>query len=197
MLWDFAGGRRGLHGIRRAAVRGRSPGTGQRALDARHAVTQYVKVATHFGHVGSERVDRATQTRPLPFDLTAQGCPLPTNHRHQYGQHRGHRTHRAEQHGNAVRHWRRAYCNGPADAREVRYVATDGMECPAFVDTLRVTRKKEATMPNTQRSYASRGHGQYTHNMATAASTSNLAVVLVDVSMGVLRPPAAPPQGPG
>ena len=31
------------------------------------------------------------------------------------------------------------------------------------------------------------GHGQYTHNMATAASTSNLAVVLVDASRGVLR----------
>ena len=31
------------------------------------------------------------------------------------------------------------------------------------------------------------GHGQYTHNMATAASTSNLAVVLVDASKGVLR----------
>ena len=31
------------------------------------------------------------------------------------------------------------------------------------------------------------GHGQYTHNMATAASTSDLAVVLVDASKGVLR----------
>ncbi len=31
------------------------------------------------------------------------------------------------------------------------------------------------------------GHGQYTHNMATAASTSDLAVILVDASKGVLR----------
>ncbi len=113
ILWDFAGGRRGLHRIRRAAVRRRSPGTGQRALDARHAVTQYVQVATHFGHVGSERVDLAAQTRPLPFNLTAQGCPLPTNHRHQYGQHCGHRSHRAEQHGNSVRHRDEHTATGP------------------------------------------------------------------------------------
>ena len=74
-LWDFAGGRRGRHLIRRAAIRRRSPGTGQRALNARHGVTQYVQVATHFGHGGSERVDLAAQTRPLPFNLTAQGRP--------------------------------------------------------------------------------------------------------------------------
>ena len=85
------------------------------AFNARHAVTQYMKVATHFGHVGAERIDRvaqalhlhldrATQTRPLPFDLTAQGRPLPTNHRHQYGQRRGYRSHRAEQNGNSVHH---------------------------------------------------------------------------------------------
>ena len=115
ILWDLAGGRRRLHGVRRAAVRRRPPGAGQRALDARHAVTQYVKVAAHFGHVGSERVDLVAQALPLPLDLATQtrpcpsisrrrAAPLRTNHWHQHGQHRGHRSHRAEQHGNSVRH---------------------------------------------------------------------------------------------
>ena len=72
----------------------------------------------------------------------------------------------------------------------------DGLDFALLLDGLEAEREQKITIDVAYRFFSTRnrrfivgdvpGHEQYTRNMATAASTADLAVILVDASKGVL-----------
>src|SRR5215831_627998 len=80
--------------------------------------------------------------------------------------------------------------------KATRNSATDGLDLSLLTDGLRAEREQGITIDVAYRYFATPkrkfiiadtpGHEQYTRNMATGASTANLAVILIDARYGVL-----------
>lgn len=80
--------------------------------------------------------------------------------------------------------------------KATRNLTTDGMDLSLLTDGLRAEREQGITIDVAYRYFATPkrkfiiadtpGHEQYTRNMATGASTANLAVILIDARYGVL-----------
>src|SRR6201993_2384663 len=75
-------------------------------------------------------------------------------------------------------------------------LTTDGLDLSLLTDGLRAEREQGITIDVAYRYFATAkrkfiiadtpGHEQYTRNMATGASTANLAIILIDARYGVL-----------
>src|ERR1700694_234911 len=80
--------------------------------------------------------------------------------------------------------------------KATRNLTTDGLDLSLLTDGLRAEREQGITIDVAYRYFATAkrkfiiadtpGHEQYTRNMATGASTANLAIILVDARNGVL-----------
>ncbi len=80
--------------------------------------------------------------------------------------------------------------------KATRNLTTDGLDLSLLTDGLRAEREQGITIDVAYRYFATPkrkfiiadtpGHEQYTRNMATGASTANLAVILIDARYGVL-----------
>jgi len=80
--------------------------------------------------------------------------------------------------------------------KATRNLTTDGLDLSLLTDGLRAEREQGITIDVAYRYFATAkrkfiiadtpGHEQYTRNMATGASTANLAVILIDARYGVL-----------
>ncbi|HEY7390615.1 MAG TPA: sulfate adenylyltransferase subunit CysN [Bryobacteraceae bacterium] len=80
--------------------------------------------------------------------------------------------------------------------KATRNVSTNGLDLSLLTDGLRAEREQGITIDVAYRYFATPkrkfiiadtpGHEQYTRNMATGASTANLAVILIDARYGVL-----------
>jgi sulfate adenylyltransferase large subunit len=80
--------------------------------------------------------------------------------------------------------------------KATRNVTTNGLDLSLLTDGLRAEREQGITIDVAYRYFATPkrkfiiadtpGHEQYTRNMATGASTANLAIVLIDARLGVL-----------
>ena len=80
--------------------------------------------------------------------------------------------------------------------KATRNLTTDGLDLSLLTDGLRAEREQGITIDVAYRYFATPrrkfiiadtpGHEQYTRNMATGASTANLAIVLIDARYGVL-----------
>ncbi len=80
--------------------------------------------------------------------------------------------------------------------KATRNLTTDGLDLSLLTDGLRAEREQGITIDVAYRYFATPkrkfiiadtpGHEQYTRNMATGASTANLAIILIDARYGVL-----------
>jgi len=80
--------------------------------------------------------------------------------------------------------------------KATRNLTTDGLDLSLLTDGLRAEREQGITIDVAYRYFATAkrkfiiadtpGHEQYTRNMATGASTANLAIILIDARYGVL-----------
>ena len=80
--------------------------------------------------------------------------------------------------------------------KATRNLSTDGLDLSLLTDGLRAEREQGITIDVAYRYFATPkrkfiiadtpGHEQYTRNMATGASTANLAIILIDARYGVL-----------
>ena len=80
--------------------------------------------------------------------------------------------------------------------KATRNLSTNGLDLSLLTDGLRAEREQGITIDVAYRYFATAkrkfiiadtpGHEQYTRNMATGASTANLAVILIDARYGVL-----------
>jgi sulfate adenylyltransferase large subunit len=80
--------------------------------------------------------------------------------------------------------------------KATRNLTTDGLDLSLLTDGLRAEREQGITIDVAYRYFATSrrkfiiadtpGHEQYTRNMATGASTANLAIILIDARYGVL-----------
>src|SRR5215472_12644031 len=80
--------------------------------------------------------------------------------------------------------------------KATRNITTNGLDLSLLTDGLRAEREQGITIDVAYRYFATPkrkfiiadtpGHEQYTRNMATGASTANLAIILIDARYGVL-----------
>ena len=80
--------------------------------------------------------------------------------------------------------------------KATRNLSTDGLDLSLLTDGLRAEREQGITIDVAYRYFSTPrrkfiiadtpGHEQYTRNMATGASTANLAIILIDARYGVL-----------
>ena len=87
--------------------------------------------------------------------------------------------------------------------RTTRKRGAEGVDLSLLTDGLQAEREQGITIDVAYRYFATPkrkfiiadtpGHGQYTRNMVTGASTANLAIILIDARKGVLYTVAAMP----